>query len=396
MQAVSPGRLAVILGTLVAIGPLAIDTYLPALPAMAETLSVSVERVETSVALYLIGAALGQLFGGQLSDRFGRHRVAYAGLALFAAASFGICFVTELSQLFALRLLQAFGGGATVVIAAASVRDFYTGREAARVLTTIGLVMLVAPLLAPALGALILHSASWYGIFVMLGLYALLMILVLWRALPHAERRHAKPRGGILSAYGRVLRHRAAMGYILANAFAFATMFVFITDSAFLYMEHFGASSKLFPLLFGANVVVMITLNRLNIVLLRHFDSPRMLRAGLLLQCASTLVLVTLVLLDQLTLGLTIPLIMLSVGAVALVVPNALASFLSFFDADAGAATGLNGALQFLLAGTVGALVTVFHTGSVLPMAAMMFACSLIATLAFIGLARGQLPARAA
>ena len=115
---------------------------------MAETLSVSVERVETSVALYLIGAALGQLFGGQLSDRFGRHRVAYAGLALFAAASFGICFVTELSQLFALRLLQAFGGGATVVIAAASVRDFYTGREAARVLTTIGLVMLVAPLLA--------------------------------------------------------------------------------------------------------------------------------------------------------------------------------------------------------------------------------------------------------
>src|SRR5690606_16438247 len=109
-----------------------------------------------------------------------------------------------------------------------------------------------------------------------------------------------------------------------------------------------GASSKLFPLLFGANVVVMIALNRLNIMLLRHFDSPRMLRAGLLLQCVSTLALMTLVLLDRLTLGVTIPLIMLSVGAVALIVPNALASFLSFFDANAGAATGLNGALQFL------------------------------------------------
>ena len=388
MHTVTPGRLALILGTLVAIGPLAIDTYLPALPAMAQSLGTTVERVETSVALYLIGAAFGQLFGGQLSDRYGRHPVAYAGLALFAAASIAICFITNIQQLLVLRLLQALGGGATVVIAAASVRDFYTGRDAARVLTTIGLVMLVAPLLAPAIGAVILHGVHWQGIFVMLAAYALLLAVLLWRALPPRPPRPAAGRGGMIAAYGRVLSHRVALGYILANAFAFSAMFVFITDSAFLYMEHFQISSQLFPVLFGANVVVMLGLNRLNILLLRHFESPRMLQAGLLLQGVGTSLLLILVLLDALTLALTVPLIMISCGAVSLVIPNAMASFLSFFEQDAGAATGLSGALQFLLAGTIGATVTILHTGSVLPMALVMAGCSAAAILAFTLLTR--------
>lgn len=389
MHTLTPGRLALILGTLVAIGPLAIDTYLPALPAMAASLSTTVERVETSVALYLVGAAFGQLFGGQLSDRYGRHPVAYGGLTLFMAASIAICFITNLQQLLLLRLLQALGGGATVVIAGASVRDFYTGREAARVLTTIGLVMLVAPLMAPAIGALILHAVHWQGIFVMLACYAALLVILVWKALPQQPPRPALGRGGMLAAYWRVLSHRVALGYILANAFAFSTMFVFITDSAFLYMEHFQVSSKLFPVLFGANVVTMLGLNRLNILLLRHFESPRVLRAGLLLQGLGTAALLLLALFDALTLAVTVPLIMISCGAVSLVIPNAMASFLSFFEHDAGAATGLSGALQFLLAGTVAAGVTLLHTGSVVPMALVMTACSAAAITAFMLLTRG-------
>ncbi|MBZ2187905.1 multidrug effflux MFS transporter [Alcanivorax sp. JB21] len=385
-SATSTTRLALVLGMLVAIGPLAIDMYLPALPAMAESLSVSVERIEASVSIYLFGTALGQLLGGPLSDRYGRKAVASAGLLLFAVACVGVALSNSLTGLLGWRLLQALGGGATVVIAAASVRDFHTGREAARLLTTIGLVMLVAPLAAPALGATILHLLHWQGIFIALAAYAVLMVAVLNTALPTAANPMGRPAGGIIAAYGRVLRNRQAMGFILANALSFAAMFVFITDSAFFYMTHFAVSSAVFPILFGANVVVMITLNRLNILLLRRYDSPAMMRAGLIMQWLAASALLVLVLLGALTLERAVPLVMIAVGSVALIIPNALASFLSLFEQDAGAATGLNGALQFLLAGLAGGLVTLLHTSSALPMALTMVVCSSLAGLAFVTL----------
>ena len=388
MSPPSTARLALILGMLIAVGPLAIDMYLPALPAMADTLLVSVERIEISVSVYLFGTAAGQLFGGPLSDRFGRKPVATGGLILFALASLGIAASESLGALLGFRALQALGGGATVVIAAASVRDFYTGREAARLLTTIGLVMLIAPLAAPALGATVLHVVHWQAIFVVLALYGLFMIGVLNIGLPSATRSGPRPPGGIIAAYGRVMKNRQAMAFILANAMGFATMFVFITDSAFLYMAYFEASSALFPVLFGANIVVMIALNRLNILLLRYYESPVIMRAGLLLQLFGAGAFFLLVVTDLLTLARAIPLIMLAVGSVALIIPNALASFLSLFDRDAGAATGLNGALQFTLAGLGGALVTLLHTSSAFPMALTMLTCSALACTFFFVLRR--------
>ncbi|MEY1661967.1 multidrug effflux MFS transporter [Isoalcanivorax beigongshangi] len=388
MQVVSPVRLAVVLALLSALGPLAIDTYLPALVRMADDLGGAVHQVETSVSLYLIGAAFGQLFGGQLSDRLGRKQVAVGGLLLFLFASIGIVLADSITMLYLMRLLQAFGGGAAVVISAASVRDFYNGREAARVLTTIGLIMLVAPLIAPAVGSLLLHLWSWESIFMFLALYAAIMLLVLVRGLP---TRPPRPQpGGALAGYGRVLCHRQAMGFILANAMGFSAMFMFITDSAFLYMTHFGATEALFPVLFGANIVLMLLLNRLNVVLLRHYDPAVMLRWGLTLQLLGASVFLALAVTGLLTLALAVPLVMLVVGAVSLIVPNAMASFMAFFDRDAGAASGLNGALQFLLAGILGFLLTHFHTESVLPMAVAMLGSVLLANVAFYGLARGD------
>ena len=149
MPTVSPVRLAIMLGTLVALGPLAIDTYLPALPTMADDFGVAVHRIELSVSVYVLGVALGQWLGGPLSDHFGRKPVAYVGLSVFIVASLAITVCSQVGWLYGLRVLQALGGGATVVIAAASVRDHFNGREAARVLTSVGLVLLLAPLVAP-------------------------------------------------------------------------------------------------------------------------------------------------------------------------------------------------------------------------------------------------------
>lgn len=395
MPTISPGRLAIILGTLVALGPLAIDTYLPALLNMSAHFQVPIHDVEISVSVYVLGVAAGQWLGGPFSDQFGRKPVAYGGLLLFIAGSLLIPFSADIDQLYLLRFLQALGGGATAVIAAASVRDHFSGKEAARVLTSIGLVMLLAPLLAPAVGSFLLHLAGWQSIFFMLALYGVLLGLVVAFLLPTVM-----PQGGteplkkrLFTAYGRVIRQRRAMGFILANGLSFSAMFTFITDAAFLYMDYFGLSAAQFPIAFGANVVTMLALNRLNVILLRYYDTAVIMRTGLMIQSAAAVLMLLLAMSGLLTLWLAIPLIMVVCGMMALVMPNGIACFLSLFERDSGAATGLNGTLQFLLAGVVGTLLGAFHNGTPLPMTLLMVIASVTALTLFLILTREQVEA---
>jgi len=390
MQTASPIRLAIILGALVALGPLAIDTYLPALPTMARDLGVSIHAVELSVSIYLIGVALGQWLGGPLSDHFGRKPVAYAGLSVFFICSLAIVFCRQVETLYVLRALQAMGGGATVVIAFATVRDHFKGPEAAQVITSVGLVLLLAPLLAPAMGAGLLTVAGWPAIFLMLCVYAVLLLLALRFALPHrAPQASTEPlRQRLFAAYGRVLRQRRAMGFILANGLGFSAMFTFITDAAFLYIDYFHIQASHFPLYFGANVLTMLTLNRLNVRLLRRVPSQTILGFAVILQTSAALLLLGLALTHHLALWNTVPLIMVATGATALISPNAIACFLEFFDRDSGAATGLNGCLQFLLAGLIGSLIGLFQTGTPLPMAVLMAVSAVLAMGSYFLLAR--------
>ncbi|KZY36825.1 MAG: multidrug effflux MFS transporter [Alcanivorax sp.] len=392
MQNLSPGRLAFLLATLVALGPLAIDTYLPALLAMSGHFAVEIHAVEVSVSVYVLGVAAGQWLGGPLSDQFGRKPVAYVGLTLFILGCLSIPLSSNIEMLYMLRFLQALGGGATVVIAAASVRDHFTGKEAAKVMTTIGLVMLVAPLVAPAVGALLLKLFGWQSIFYMLAIYGFMLFGIVRFLLPTvAVKPGTEPlRQRMFLAYGRVLSNRQAMGFILANGLAFAAMFTFITDAAFLYMEYFRITPEQFPLYFGANVVTMLGMNRLNVLLLRRYSSASIMQVALALQVAACLTLLGLTLAGLLTLWLVVPLIMVAAGMVALIMPNGIASFLDLFDRDSGAATGLNGALQFLLAGVIGTVLGMLHDGSTLPMTALMAASSVAAWVAFSLLARRQ------
>jgi len=392
MQNLSPGRLALLLATLVALGPLAIDTYLPALLAMSGHFSVEIHAVEVSVSVYVLGVAAGQWLGGPLSDQFGRKPVAYVGLTLFILGCLSIPLSSTIDMLYMLRFLQALGGGATVVIAAASVRDHFTGKEAARVMTTIGLVMLVAPLVAPAVGALLLKLFGWQSIFYMLAMYGFMLFGIVRFLLPTvAVKPSSEPlRQRMFLAYGRVLRQRRAMGFILANGLIFSAMFTFISDAAFLYIEYFGISPEQFPLYFGANVVTMLGMNRLNVLLLRRYSSAAIMQVALTLQVMACAAMLGLTLAGMLTLWLVVPLIMIAAGMVALIMPNGIASFLNLFDRDSGAATGLNGALQFLLAGLIGTVLGMLHDGSTLPMTGLMAASSVAAWVAFSLLARRQ------
>lgn len=382
-------RLALALGPLIAVGPLAIDTYLPALPAMADSYGVRVTDVERSVSLYVMGTALGQLLGGPLSDHLGRKPVAWGGLLLFALASLLISLSTALWQLDLLRVIQALGGGATVVVAAASVRDWFDGQEAARVLSNIGLVMLIAPLLAPALGAMLVLLQGWQAIFIGLAGYALLMMVWVAKVMPtHIPVAVDRRLRDVAKGWGRVLNHRAAMAIILANALSFSTLFAFITDSAFVYLRFYAVGETVFPLLFGANVATMILFNRVNLLLLRRIAAIRLMTAALIIQVsAAWLLLLTVLILGKPPLWLLVPLIMLAGGAVAMVIPNAIACFTHYFPHDSGAATGINGSLQFFLAGMTGILMTSLHNHSLLPLGLAM---ALAATLALTLLRSGK------
>lgn len=382
-QPISGLRLALVLGPLIAVGPLAIDTYLPALPAMADSYGVSVTAVERSISIYVMGTAIGQLFGGPMSDHVGRKLVVWVGLLLFALASVLISFSTALWQLDLLRFIQALGGGATIVVAAASVRDWFDGQEAARVLSSIGLVMLVAPLLAPALGALFIALGGWPLIFIAMAGYALVMIAWFSIMMPsHAPVAIDRRLRDIVGGWGRVLKHRQAMAIILANGLTFSALFAFITDSAFVYIRYYEVSEQTFPLLFGANVVTMILFNRLNVFFLRRIAAIRLMTVALTIQlCTAILLLVAILLLGKPPLWLLVPLIMLAAGTVAMAIPNAIACFTHFFPHDSGAATGINGSLQFMLAGITGLLLTSFHNHSLLPLGLAMAGTSALGVL---------------
>lgn len=382
-------RLALALGPLIAVGPLAIDTYLPALPAMADSYGVRVTDVERSVSLYVMGTALGQLLGGPLSDHLGRKPVAWGGLLLFALASLLISLSTALWQLDLLRVIQALGGGATVVVAAASVRDWFDGQEAARVLSNIGLIMLIAPLVAPAVGAMLVLLQGWQAIFIGLAGYALLMMVWVAKVMPtHIPVAVDRRLRDVAKGWGRVLSHRAAMAIILANGLSFSTLFAFITDSAFVYLRFYAVGETAFPLLFGANVATMILFNRVNLLLLRRIPAIRLMTAALIIQVsAAWLLLLAVLILGKPPLWLLVPLIMLAGGAVAMVIPNAIACFSHYFPHDSGAATGINGSLQFFLAGMTGILMTSLHNHSLLPLGLAM---ALAATLALTLLRTGK------
>lgn len=381
-------RLTLLLAMLVALTPLAIDMYLPAMQRMALDLQAPIHQVELSVSGYLLGFALGQLCGGGLSDRWGRKPAIVLGLLVFSVSSFALVSVTSVDALLLIRVLQALGGGIAVVNSSAIVRDLYAGREVARVLSMIAMVMMIAPLIAPLLGALVAEFSGWRSIFSVLGGYAALVIgLFIW-LVPESRGRNAKrdDQPGMLQAYLRIIRHRQAMRYVLVLAFGFSGMFAFITTAPFTYLELYGVSPNLFPFLFGANIVTMMLFSRINIRCLNRVEPDRLLRVGVSLQALAGLGLVTASQFDV-PLAVVVVLNMLFVGSLGLIAANATAGCLEFFPDISASANAVIGVVEFSMGALVGLIWAQLHDGSMLPTAAVMAGCAWLglAALLFVG-----------
>ena len=393
MHQLDSRRIALLVAANTALAPLAIDAYLPAIPALADSVGASVHLTELSVSVFLFGFALGQLIFGPLSDRVGRRPVLFGGILTFLVTSLAITQVESLEMLWALRFVQALGGGASVVNSSAIVRDCFSGREAAKVFSTMVMIMLLAPLVAPALGSALLYLADWWLIFVFLSVYAAFLLWLLSRYLPETRSADAQVAGPrqIISNYLAVLRHREAMGYISAVAMSFAGMFAFITGSPFLYMDYYGVSPAVYPFIFGANVVVMAGSNRLNIRLLRRRAPQQNLLLGLGMQLAAGLTLVLVFATGFDSLAVVVPLMTLFVGMQGLISPNAMSSMLDHFPGMSATATALMGSIQFSCGALAGVLVGAFEIPSAWPMVLTMLGAAILGNLGVRALAGSSL-----
>ena len=350
-------RMALLLGAFVAIGPLTIDMYLPALPTITTQLETTSAAVQLTLTGTLVGLALGQLVLGPVSDALGRKRPLLAGTALHVLASLLVLVAPNLAVLGALRVLQGVGTAAGAVIALAIVRDLYDGRAAATMLSRLFLVLGAAPVLAPAIGGELLRFTSWRGIFALLAVYGVLMVVVGARALPETlppERRQSSGVVGTLRGYRSLFRDRAYVGLVLVAGLTMAGLFSYVSGSAFVYQEEFGLDEQQFGLLFGAGAFWLIAATQANPLLLRRFSPQQLLVAGTVAGAAGGAALVMLAGTGTGGLPAVVVSLWVVLFACGLALPNAPALALSRHGEAAGTAAALLGAVQF----GVGAVVS--------------------------------------
>lgn len=373
----APFVFALLLGMTVALGPLAIDTYIPAFPEMAGDLGVSVHEISLSISIYVFFLAIGQLVAGPLADKFGRKIVMLTGLGMFAVSSLLISLVQSLEWLLVLRAVQAFVAGWAMVCVPAMVRDRLSGQAAAKLFSLIGLIMIIAPALAPNIGSVLLLQFGWPSIFFFLGTYTLLvMVLLKWKMFN--SDYHYQPATEVLSVlqrYQQVLHTRRALPFIFLGAFSFSVMLIFITHASFLYQENFGVGPSVFALLFAANIVMMIGMNLLNRRLLSYFMPETILAWGVALQFTGTIMLL-LVSYFYPSLWWFLPGMIITVGSMGIIMPNIQASYMEYFPENGGTAAAIFGAAQFSIAGSISAL-TALLPETVIAIVMAQFACGI-------------------
>ena len=361
-------RLVLVLGALVALGPLTIDMYLPALPAIVGDLATTDAAVQLTLTGTLVGLALGQLLVGPLSDTFGRRRPLLVGVAVHVVASLLCLVAPNVEVLGGLRLLQGVGAAAASVVAMAIVRDLFVGRAAATLFSRLMLVLGVAPVLAPTIGGEVLRFTSWRGVFVVLAVLALLLIVLAARAVPEtlpAERRRPLGLLTTLATYGGLLRDRTFVGLVLVAGLAMAGLFGYVAGSSFVFQEEFGLDEQQFGFLFGAGAIFLIGGTQLNAALLRWFEPRTILPAALVLAVVAGAVLVTLSVLEVGGLiGVLAPLWTV-LFATGLVMPNAPTLALARHGEAAGTAAALLGAIQMGTGAVVSPVVGVLGNDAV-------------------------------
>lgn len=366
------------LGLIVAVGPLSIDMYLPALPAMADSFGVSTAFMANSVPAYFIGLVFGQLFYGPLSDRVGRVKPLYFGMTLYVIASI-VCATTNNEYvLFAGRTVQALGACVGAVVTRAAIRDRLTARQTAKAFSIMILVMGLAPILAPSLGALFLRFFDWHSIFWFLAAFGTLNLLLtkffFFETLTE-ENRNIRPAKEVLSQYWDLLKDPTFNYPAIGGGLLMGAMFVYISAASELIMDTYGISATHFGWIFGLNAAGFVGLTQLNQWLTNRFRILSILRFGAMMQVvsAAALFIIGLIFGVDAWLPLVLACIFFCIAGLGLTQPNASAIALAFQKRRAGMASALQGSLMFSVGIFGGLLLNLFPVNPVLKIGTAMF-----------------------
>ena len=364
-------KIALVLGLLSAIGPFAIDMYLPALPQIGKSLQADINAVQMSLTAFFISMGVGQLIYGPVSDMLGRKLPLYFGLALFTVASVGCALATDINTLVWLRFVQGLGAAAGMAIPRAVVRDLHTGADAARLMSLLMLVFSVSPILAPLVGSVVIALGSWRSVFwgvALAGLAGLLLTrLTLTETRPPEARQQSSLKSAV-AAYSLLLRDRYYMGLVMIGAFAMGGFFTYLANSSFVMIGHYGLTPTQYSLAFALNAASFIGVSQFTGMLCARFGLVRVVQGGVLGCCAVMLLMLGLYLLGVDRLEVLIGLFLIASGFMGLVIPTTAVLALEAHGRIAGTASALMGTMQMLIGAAAMGLVARFSSDAPLPM----------------------------
>ncbi|WP_394357223.1 MULTISPECIES: multidrug effflux MFS transporter [Acinetobacter] len=357
-----------LLALLTSLGPLSIDMYLPALPQMATDFGVSTQMMANTLPAYFLGLALGQLIYGPVSDRIGRKKPLYFGLILYITASLLCLMASHEWSLIAARILQALGGCVGVVIARAAIRDRLDVQASAQAFASMMIVMGIAPVIAPSLGALVLNFFSWHAIFVFLivmGAVCLFCVHFFFKETLVPERRLHLNLNQVLTLYAAILKDPGFRWPMLAGCFTGGAMFCYISSSSAVLMDGYGMSQQHFAIAFGVNAFGIMLLSTLNKKLAGKFGILQRLKTGGAIQMSGAVTLIIAGVLPAAPLWIVMGGLFLAVSGIGFTGPNAMALAMSEQGARAGTASAIMGSFQFAC-GLMGGVILNFLVWSAL------------------------------
>jgi DHA1 family bicyclomycin/chloramphenicol resistance-like MFS transporter len=375
-------RIALVIGLLGAVGPFAIDMYLPALPVVAADLGATAQATQATLTAYFIAFGVTQLVYGPLSDRFGRKPPLYVGVAIFLVGSIACALAPGIAALTAARFVQGLGAGTVMVVPRAIIRDLHTGPAATRLMAMIMLVISVSPMLAPLAGSGVMAVASWRAIFGVLAAAAVLSLLLTAFLLPETlppERRAAIRPAALMAGFRRLLADPGFMGLTFVGGFGMASFFVFLASATFVYTGQFGLSPTGFSLAFALNAVGFFGASQLAASFGERFGMARVIRNAVAGFAAATLVLLVLTLAGLGSLPVIIAMLFLGDACLGLVIPTTMVMARDPHPDIAGLASSLGGTLQMLAGGAMITLAGPFFDGTATPMVAAIATCGVLA-----------------
>ncbi len=367
-----------LLASILALSPLAVDMYLPAMPTLAGHLNTPISMVQNSLSIYLLGYAFGLILFGPMADKYARRYLVILGVGGFLVTSLLLPIVNNIEQFLSVRFIQAFVSSAATVVVPGAVREYY-GKDTAKGLSYVSMIMMLAPMIAPSIGSVLLLAHSWQLIFYALAGYSLLVLLLVIRYLPNANHnKKASDSASVntpmsfMQRYAIVLGNSQARLDIISSMMTSLAFFSYLTAISFVYLTVFAVSEYTFSGLFALNILGLMTAHFTNTRFVVRKGSRFMLRCGLSIATVTSLSLV-LVTFWQLPLIYTVMVIFPLLGSISMVSVNSDALILTKFPKHSGTVTAVIGTVRWGIGALAGPILGFFYNGSALPFSLLMF-----------------------